>query len=417
MFTKPSKASDTTTHWLNPARLRAYCGTILLASVIYLLRCAWYGWKLYGHPDGMDFTNYWAASRLWLEGTPLDAYSYSAMEHAGRLISPNLPPPGPLFYPPTYLLLLRPLAFLPSPLSYAIFEVLASAVFILLLRRLLPLRSAWLPILAFPGIWLTIAEGQNACVTASLALGALLLLKKRPIFAGVCIGMLSVKPHLAVLFPIVLACAGMWTTFIAAGVTAVILAVLSIAVFGMNAFPIFFHSVGVANHALAVGALPWPETASLFGALRALHLSPTSAYIAQGCQALVATGVVVWTWCRTGDLALRATVLIAGTCMVSPYLFNYDATWLGGAIAFYVAKALRDGWLRGEREILCLAWLYPGLGDICGYFLHIGIGPLVFASLLFMVVRRTRFDNALSRAVHDPRLSAGSSTVRSSTVS
>ena len=398
MLNNAAKACDIAMHWLTRTRLRAYCGTILLASVIYLLRCAWYGWKLYGHPDGMDFTNYWAASRVWLEGRPLDAYSYGAMEQAGRQISPNLPAPGPLFYPPTYLLFLRPLALLPSPISYAIFEAIASVVFILLLRRLLPMRGAWLPILAFPGIWLTIAEGQNACVTASLALSALLLVKKHPVYAGICVGVLSVKPHLAALFPIVLACAGMWTAFISAGITAVVLAGISVAVFGVDAIPIFLHSVSVANHALAVGALPWPETASLFGSLRALHVSLAPAYVAQGCQAIVAVGAVIWTWRRTEDLGLRGTALIAGTCMISPYLFNYDATWLGGAIALYVAKALRDGWLRGEREMLCLAWLYPGLGDICGYFLHIGIGPLVFVSLLCMVVRRTHVEMQIGKS-------------------
>jgi alpha-1,2-mannosyltransferase len=216
--------------------------------------------------------------------------------------------------------------------------------------------------------------------------------------------MLSIKPHLAILFPLALACAGMWTAFISAGVTAVLLTGISIAIFGLGAIPAFLHGVSAASSAIAVGALPWEQTASLFAALRAAHVPLTPAYVAQACQAIAATGAVIWTWRQSGDLAVRATALVAGTCMISPYIFNYDATWLGVPIALLTAKALRDGWLPWEREILCVAWLYPGLGDLCGYFLHAGIGPLVFASLLFVAVRRTRLEKSVA-ATGQPVLS------------
>jgi hypothetical protein len=392
MLRKSLNVSGSASHWLDRARLRLYGGGILLASLIYTLRCAWYTWKLYGQPNGMDFTTFWASSRLWLDGTPLLAYSFEAMARIGREISPTLPPPGPLFYPPTFFLLLRPLALLPCAMSYVFFALGTAAVFVVLLRRILPMRSALLPILAFSGVWVNIAEGQNGCLTASFTLGGFLLLQKRPVLAGICIGMLSIKPHLAILFPIALACAGMWTAFISAGVTAIALTGLSIAVFGMGAIPAFLHNIHIANTAMAIGALPWEQTASLFAALRAAHVPSMPAYVAQACQAVVATGVVIWTWRRSGDLAVRAVTLVAGTCMISPYIYNYDAICLGVPIALYVAKGLKQGWLSGEREILCLAWLYPGLGDLFGYVLHVEMGPLVFASLLFLAVRRTRFE-------------------------
>lgn len=397
MLENSPKVSTSTVHWFNKARLRAYCGTILLASLIYGLRCAWHSWTLYGQPNGMDFTTFWAASRLWLDGTPLEAYSFPALVHAARHISPNLPAPGPFFYPPNFLLLLRPFALLPAPVAYVIFAVSTAAVFVVLLRKVLPMRGALLPILAFPGIWLTMTQGQNSCITAALALGALLLLNRRPILAGICIGMLSIKPHLAILFPLVLACAGMWTAFIAAGVTALLLTGISIAVFGLAAIPVFLHGVSLANSAIAIGALPWWQTASLFATLRVIHVPIAPAYVAQACQAIVAAGAVLWVWRQSDDLAVRATALVAGTCMISPYLFNYDATWLGVPIALLAAKALRDGWLPWEREILGVAWLYPGLGDLCGLFLNAGIGPVVFASLLFVAVRRARMEKQRGR--------------------
>ena len=363
----------------------------MLASLIYTLRCAWSDWTLYGHPNGMDFTTFWAASRLWLDGRPLESYSYDALINiAARYISPNLPFLGPFFYPPTFLLLLRPLAWLPSPVAYSLFALTSAGIFVSLLRRTVSTSGALLPIVAFPGIWLTMAQGQNSCMTASLALGAFMLLNTRPILAGVCIGMLSIKPHLAVLFPLALGCAGMWSAFVAAGVTFALMTGVSIAVFGLAVIPAFLHSVAIANQLLAIDALPLAQTASLFATLRLVHVPLAPAYVAQACQALAATTVVIWVWRKTDDLAVRATALVAATCMISPYFFNYDTAWLGVPIALFTAKALRGGWLSWEREILCVAWLYPGLGDLCGISLHAGLGPLVFASLLVVAVRRTR---------------------------
>jgi alpha-1,2-mannosyltransferase len=260
-----------------------------------------------------------------------------------------------------------------------------------------------LPILAFPVLWLNMAQGQNACLTASLALGALLLLEKRPVLAGICIGMLSIKPHLAILFPVVLACAGMWITFIAAGVTTALFTGVSVAVFGTAIVPVFLQGFGVANGYVASGALPWPQMSSLFATLRALHVGITPAYVAQACAAVVATAVVIRVWRRSHELEVRAMALVAGTFMISPYIYNYDAAWLAIPIAFFTTKAQHAGWLRWEREILCIAWLYPVLGHLGGYLLHVGIGPLVFASLLFVAVRRTYLQ---------PRTAATSQTAR-----
>jgi hypothetical protein len=390
-------------HWLNRPRLRAYSAAVLLASLIYGLRCAWFNWKLYGEPNGFDFATFWAASRLTFDGTPLKAYSWEAIVRTAQHISPHVMSPGPWFYPPNFLLVVKPFALLPFPAAYAIFAIGTGTVFVLLLRKVVPLSGAWLPILAFPGLWLNVAQGQNGCLTAALVLGVFLSIGKRPVLAGVGIGLLSIKPHLAILFPVVLACAGMWTTFIAAGVTATLFTGVSVVVFGTAIVPVFLHGFSAASGYVATGALPWPQMASLFATLRALHVGITPAYVAHACASVLACAVVIGVWRRSQELEVRIMALVAGTFMLSPYIYNYDAAWLAIPIAFFAAKAQHAGWLRGEREILCVAWLYPVLGHLCGYLLHMGIGPLVFASLLFVAARRT---------CPQPRAAAASQTAR-----
>jgi len=387
-------------HWLNSERVRIYSATIFIALFIYEIRCACINWKLYRMPNGFDFVTLWAASHLSLEGKSLFVYSFDAMQSTAKLISSNIPTPGPWFYPPTFLLAIRPLALLPAVASYAVFAVTTTAVFVFLLRRILPMRAAWLPILGFSGLWVNFAQGQNGCVTASLGLGALLLLKRKPALAGICIGLLTIKPHLGILFPLVLACAGMWVTFIAAAITAVIFTCVSIAVYGAHTVTLFLLSLQIANTCVAQGFISWTQMASPFATLRQAHLGIAAAYAAQACFALASAAAVAWVWRNTQALETRACALVAGTFLVSPYIYNYDAVWLGIPIALLAAKGMRDGWMRGEREILFACWLYPALGDISGGLLHIEFGPFVFVPLLLIAVRRTFCEKSMSATAH-----------------
>ncbi|SOE82112.1 Protein of unknown function [Caballeronia arationis] len=377
---------------LKSPRIHAYCGTTLLTFQIYgLLYCTARFWKEKGHPDGYDFQTFWAASRLTLQGTPLRAYDWSAIKEMLHLISPNAVLSGPWFYPPNFLLLITPAALIPSPISYLIFETLTTAIFIVLMRRAMPVRGSTLWILAFPGLWLNFSQGQNAALTASLALGSFLAMReRRAVLAGILIGLLSIKPHLAVLFPIALACAGMWTTFVAAAVTATLFTAVSIGVFGLDIVPTFFHGLSEANDYVARGVLPWDQMASLFASLRALGVPASAAYAVQASQAILAIVAVAYVWRNSKELELRAITLVSATFLTSPYIYNYDALWLGISMSMLTVTTARNGWLRWERLVLAVAWLYPQLGNQMQSHWKIGFGPLVFAALIAIAVRRMR---------------------------
>ncbi len=377
---------------LRSPRIHAYGGTALLTFQIFgLVYCAVCSWKKNGHPVGYDFQTFWAASRLTLQGTPLRAYDWHAIKEMLHLISPNPMMSGPWFYPPSFLLLMTPAALIPSPISYLIFETVTTAIFIVLMRRAMPARASTLWILAFPGLWLNFSQGQNGALTASLALGSFLAMReRRAVLAGVLIGLLSIKPHLAILFPIALACAGMWTTFVAAAVTATLFTAVSIGVFGVDIVPTFFHGLSEANDYIARGVLPWDQMASLFASLRALGVPAGAAYDVQACQAIIATVAVAYVWRNSKELELRAIALVSATFLTSPYIYNYDAVWLGISISMLMVTTTRNGWLRWERLVLAVAWLYPQLGNQMQSHWKIGFGSLVFAALIAIVVRRMR---------------------------
>ena len=85
-----------------------------------------------------------------------------------------------------------------------------------------------------------VSMGQNGLLNAALLGAGLLMIPSRPALAGVCIGLLSYKPHLGLLIPFALAAAGLWRTFAVAAATTLALALVSIPLFGVSSWIAFF---------------------------------------------------------------------------------------------------------------------------------------------------------------------------------
>src|ERR1019366_7073866 len=113
------------------------------------------------------------------------------------------------YYPPVFLLICAPLAWLPYLPAFILFQAAgAAACFFALrmIRRDLPL----VVFLAFPGLWWAIGTGQNALLTAALFAAGTVLLERRPWLAGLCLGALCYKPHFGLLIPVALIAGGHW---------------------------------------------------------------------------------------------------------------------------------------------------------------------------------------------------------------
>jgi len=381
-------------HWLTPERVRLYAWASLAVTGITIGRLYYYAAIGIAVPGGYDFADFWSASWLALHGQAIQAYDYKTLLKVAVTISPELSVIGPWLYPPTYLLMIWPLALLPFPVSYLAFEIVAAAVLGLMLRRLLPMNAARWPIAAICCFLPNLLHGQNGTMTACLGLAALLLLgANRQVWAGVCIGLLSVKPQLAILFPIALLCGRMWTAFVSAAVTAAVFAGIAMWVVGPGAFAAFIHANGFARQSLVDGTFPWWQMTTLYATLRLLHVPVTAALVAHAAVAVAATAAMVWIWFRQPSYAIRAAALVTATLLISPYLYLYDAVWLAIPIAFVVQHALQHGWLRGEREMLLLAWMLPVGADSIARHYNVGLGPLVcIGVLVFLVIRTARTD-------------------------
>ncbi len=114
-------------------------------------------------------------------------------------------------YPPVTLLYTWVFALLPYPLALVAWLGGTGALFVRAARPYLARAglSAWLALIA-PASIVNLWAGHYGFLVGALWLAAWHHLPRRPVLAGVLIGLMVVKPHLAVLAPLVLLRRGEW---------------------------------------------------------------------------------------------------------------------------------------------------------------------------------------------------------------
>jgi hypothetical protein len=352
-----------------PSRADDYAKVL---TVVLGLCAVGYYWLLGIH--GVDFTAFWTAGRLSLEGRAQAAYEPVAMHVAER--SASLADGFPFLNPPPFLLVVTPLALMPHWLALAVWTLGQFVAFLFVARRLMP-GASWL-LAALPAGFMSIAVGQNGHLTSALFLGAMLCLDKRPFLAGFLIGCLVIKPQLALLIPVALIASGRWRAFASAAVTSVGLLSVSELLFP-GTLQGFLTQAGYTAHVTlepgVVGALQ-----SVYGAV-ARGGSQLVAGIAQGVATLVAAACVWSAWRGECDTVTKAAALAAATPLATPYLFDYDLVLL--ALPLYLV-AQRRPWLAGA------IYLAPLFLRAVSVQAGLALGPLAFMALLWAALHLQR---------------------------
>lgn len=334
---------------------------------------------------GHDFVNQWTAGRLVVEGRLAEVFDDRAFHAAIRAwVDPRIPYHF-WSYPPPALLLAAPFGLLPYGWALAVWSLLGIAALYLALRAAFP-KADWLLLLFCPAVACNLVMGQNGAVTAALLIGALALMDRRPAVAGLMMGLLVFKPHLALVLPVAVVAARQWRTFAAAALTTAAVLVLATLVFGLDAWRDFFGPTLRAQDGMMVhgiGPFLWMMP-SAFAAGRVFGLTD-AAFLLQLPFALFAA-VLTWKAYRSDapPEAKLAVGLAAGLC-ATPQAFNYDLIPALAAAAV-VWRTPRKGlaWL-----VLALVWLLPFL-VIPLNLAKAPLGPLLLAGLLWLAYGAVR---------------------------
>lgn len=355
------------------------CFALIIAQAIYLAASYWSGTWLVA-PDGSgvasDFVNVWAAGKLVWQGHPAAAYDWP-VHKAVEVAAVGHPFDGYFgwHYPPTFLFVAAALALMPYAAAYALWVFATFPLYLAAIRAIVGERAGYVLAAAFPAVLGNFVVGQNGFLSAALLGGSLMLLERRPALAGVLIGILAYKPHLGLLFPIVLLAGGHWRAFAAAAATAALMILVSLAAFGVQAWVAFAANIGHTSQAfLSDGWADFGKLQTTFGLTRVLGGSEALAWSLQGLVALFAATAVALLWRSRASYELKAAAFGCGVLLATPYLYLYDLVVLAVPLAFLI----RLGRARGFRQ-----HEFAGIGLAC---LLVLIFPFVKAPVGFAAV-------------------------------
>ena len=400
-------------HWLDAGRLWLYTCAGLICYVsffgIWMVR-AWVLAVPGLVQPGADFVVFWSAASVALEHGAAAPYSYELLHARQILAMPDLAASDgmlPWLYPPTFLLPLLPLGLLPYWGAALVFLLGGLGWYGWAMHRTLPWPRAWIAALGFPGVAIGVATGQNSLWLAGTACLALALLRRRPMLAGVLLGLLTVKPHLALMFPLALLCARAWRPLLGLVASATALVLLALLCLGIEPFLAFLKATAVARTAVEDGSAMLVRMPTVFAATKLLLGGVIVPYVVHALFACAAVASVIYAWSRPCSFALRAAVLCIAMLLVPPYLYDYDLAFLGIAIAWLGIHGCRNGWLPGERELLVMLWLLPLYGLLAGEWVGIQLMPLGLVLALALAVWRVKLERAgKASAMPDNRATA-----------
>lgn len=295
-----------------------------------------------GQPFFGDFMAFWSAGRAALDGHVAEIHDRAMLWPYQQAIAPDVKYYAPWNSPPTFLLVVCGLALVPYPVAAIGFLIFGASLFFWAIRQFLPDARALIFPATAPAATYQVGTVQAGLLIAGISGLALHWLDKRPRLAGALVGLLAIKPHLAIMWPLFLALSGRWRAFAAAAIAAVTFAALAGLVFGVDSYARWFESLANSQRLISEQRITTPAYASLFANLLGLGASQAVAMTAHAISAVAGTIVAAFLF-RKGDLAIGGAALCAATLLISPYLFFYDFTLLlVGAALLGAPRTLLD---------------------------------------------------------------------------
>ena len=425
--------------WLTRERVRFIAAALLLASAasfLFLVVTAHPSGShgvidRQGRPLGTDFSNVYAAGTYVLDGHAPAAFDPPQQFAREQKIFGDATQFYGWHYPPFFLFVAAALAWMPYGMALVLWQAVTLALYLLMMRSVVVGSSSvsgrgdhlWLLLaLAFPAVLINIGHGQNGFLTAALLGGALVLLERRPIAAGILFGLLVYKPQYGLLIPLVLIVSGRWKCFVSAAITVVLLTLATTLVFGTEVWRAFFASTEFTRTVvLEQGNTGWHKIQSVFAWARMWGAPIPLAYALQGGVILGIAAALVWLWRSAAPYPLKAAALCFATILATPYSFDYDMMILAPAIAFVAVDGFTRNFGPWEKTLLAALWLVPLLARSVAQISLIPLGVPVMLAVFALILQRSGFGREFRSepglSVEFPRASTTLDTVPSEAVS
>jgi hypothetical protein len=308
-----------------------------------------------------DFDAFYLAAQMVWRGEIQQAYHFSMFTRAQEAFF-GAPRFLPWAYPPQFNAVIAPLAFLPYGAAYGLFTATTLIAYLLTLKRLAGEGFAVILLTISPAVLITILCGQNGFLTGTLIGLTCLALQDRHAWAGFPLGLMIIKPHLAVSYAVYLLMTRRWATILVAATTVVATSIITTLLLGTEIWTAFIVGAKEARAFLEEGKYPLFRMISLYASLRSFGASATVAFIGQVTVAVLVLAMV----CLLAHGRFRVRQSLGFTAiaslLVSPYAYDYDLPILGIALSLLLPDILRHGSRHEQAAILILGFATCTIG-------------------------------------------------------
>ncbi len=338
---------------------------------------------------GRDFANLWTGARAVLEERTAILYDIEAYQALQRTLFAEIA--GHNFsYPPHVLMLIWPFGLMPYSAALVLWSLASLAAFFAAARPYL--ADARLPGvvgLIVPAALVNLWAGHYGLLMAAGTLFVWRNADRMPVRSAIILALLTVKPHLGILIPLVLLLRGKWKLCFLAAAFTLLLAGASAAVFGLGAWTEYLtrvpeYQASLLDHGSGLYRLMMPSVYNGF-VLAGLDQVAMAFQIGAAGLAIAAVFLVH----RSGaSLASLGLVTATATFLVLPYSFNYDMGIVCLAALIGMRQSCEDD-RPFDRLIYAAAYLSPALIFKLNGTLPMLV-PFFLLAMLFVEVRRAK---------------------------
>lgn len=375
---------------------------------------------LLGKENLLDFDIFHLVSTMIMEGNLPAAYAVETfLPRQAELLGST---GWEMFwsYPPFFDLVVAPLSLVPAPLSYILFMGVTLSFYVWVVRTLAGPAFHTILVLFLPLTLLIIRSGQNSFLTGGLIGLTCVLALRQPRWSGVPLGLMAIKPHLALGVGIWSLLDRRWGMAVQSFVVIGLFAALATLVFGTGVWAVALGGISETADALKDGRFPLFRMTSLyafglsfgFGHAVALTLHVAGVSAAVGALVLLSRATL------PPRVLMGAGVFVSA--LISPYNYDYDLAMLAAAACLLIDTVMRHA-SKAERYAIAAAILIVStywflLAAIVEFFVNdnaarlVSIsGPVLFAGgiILFRVVWRSRDTARIAPHAHSSTTKAG----------
>ena len=262
-------------------------------------------------------------------------------------------------YPPHFNLVVAPLSLLPLAVSYALFMAVTLTFYVLVVRALAGPAFHTIIALFLPLVLLIIRSGQNSFITGGLIGLTCLLALRQSRWAGVPLGLMAIKPHLALGVGIWSLLDRRWGLAALSLIVVAIMSLLATLAFGTQVWSTSLTAIASTAEVLREGRFPLFRMTSIYAFALSFGIAHHIAMLLHLMNVIAALGaLVVLSRAKLPPRVFMGAGVFVST-LISPYNYDYDLAMLAVAACLLFDTVTRHA-SQVERYIIAAVILIIG---------------------------------------------------------